>query len=358
MYDYSKELEAFWDEKVRLSAVFKDKLRQHRKANRDRLIARLPDLIANVSISASSFKPQGSMAMRTIVQTRFAEEEYDIDDGLVLLRSELKDEYSNELSAMETKERVREALEDERFKRQPEIFTNCVRVFYAEEDEEKHHVDFPVYRKFKNDDDEDERELASNHLWITSDPTQVNRWFEEEINKRNKKKDGKGTQLRKLIQLLKRFSRSRQDWDLPNGMKLAMLASECQPSYSTRIDSAFRNLLDNLDARLQESKVILNLAHPHKPPITRSEADLNVCMLLEKTQEAQEKLEVLDEADCTKSDAREAWDWVFQSDGFFEEIDEDDDDNGDDSGSKSKRAGLITSIPRTPVDHRGGGRLG
>ena len=95
-----------------------------------------------------------------------------------------------------------------------------------------------------------------------------------------------------------------------------------------------------------------------KPPITRSEADLNVCMLLEKTQEAQEKLEVLDEADCTKSDAQEAWDWVFQSDGFFEEIDEDDDDNGDDSGSKSKSAGLITSIPRRPVDHRGGGRLG
>ena len=44
---------------------------------------------------------------------------------------------------METKERVREALKDKRFKRQPEIFTNCVRVFYAEEDEEKHHVDFP-----------------------------------------------------------------------------------------------------------------------------------------------------------------------------------------------------------------------
>ena len=103
MYDYSKELETFWGEKVRLSDDFKDKLWQHRKANRDRLIARLPDLIPDVSISASSFKPQGSMAMGTIVQTRFAEEEYDIDDGLVLLRSELKDEYSNELSAWRPK---------------------------------------------------------------------------------------------------------------------------------------------------------------------------------------------------------------------------------------------------------------
>ncbi len=358
MYDYSKEIEAFWDQKVRLSAVFKNKLRKHRQANRDRLISRLPDRIPGVTISQSSFKPQGSMAMRTIVQTRFAEEEYDIDDGVVLSRSELKDDAGNELSAMEAKEQVRDALEDERFKRQPEIYTNCVRVFYAEEDEEKHHVDFPVYRKFKDYDDEDERELASGYLWLTSDPTQVNRWFEDEIIERNKKKDGKGTQLRKLIQLLKRFSRSRRSWDLPNGMKLTMLASECQPSYSVRIDSAFRNLLDNLEDRLQGSKVILNLAHPDKPPLTRSLADLNVCMLLEKTQEALGKLKVLDEDDCSRSDAQEAWDWVFKSDGFFEEIDDDNDGNGGDSSGESKSAGLISSIPRRPVDPRGGGRFG
>ena len=32
MYDYSKQIEAFWDEKIRLSASFKDKLLQHRQS--------------------------------------------------------------------------------------------------------------------------------------------------------------------------------------------------------------------------------------------------------------------------------------------------------------------------------------
>ena len=97
MYDYSERIEAFRDHRVRLSAEFREKLLAHRKANRDRLIARLPDFIKGVSISESNFKPQGSFAMGTVIQTRFAYEEYDIDDGLVLWRHELVDENLREL---------------------------------------------------------------------------------------------------------------------------------------------------------------------------------------------------------------------------------------------------------------------
>jgi len=39
--------------------------------------------------------------------------------------------------------------------------------------------------------------------------------------------------------------------------------------------------------------------------------------------EALEKLLVLHHSDCTRKQAREAWDWVFQSDGFFEAYDKD-----------------------------------
>ena len=39
--------------------------------------------------------------------------------------------------------------------------------------------------------------------------------------------------------------------------------------------------------------------------------------------EALDKLLVLHRSDCTKQQAREAWDWVFQSDGFFEAYDKD-----------------------------------
>ena len=50
MYDYSERIDAFRDEKVRLSSDFTEKLLAHRKANRDRLIIRLPDFIKGVTI--------------------------------------------------------------------------------------------------------------------------------------------------------------------------------------------------------------------------------------------------------------------------------------------------------------------
>ena len=146
MFDFSERIESFRDKKVRLSTELLDKLLAHRKANRDRLIGRLPDQIEGLTIGESSFRPQGSAATQTIIQTRFAAEEYDIDDGLVLWRHQLVKQDGTELTADEVKQMVREALKDDRFSKQPRICSNCVRVFYADTDEEKHHVDFPVYR--------------------------------------------------------------------------------------------------------------------------------------------------------------------------------------------------------------------
>jgi hypothetical protein len=270
MYDYSERIEAFRDQRVRLSPEFREKLLAHRRANRDRLIARLAEFINGISISESSFKPQGSFAMGTVIQTRFVDEEYDIDDGLVLWRHELVDEDGVELTAQQVKEKVRDALRDDRFNRQPKICRNCVRVFYADEDEEKHHVDFPVYRRYFDASGNKIRELAGENGWVVSDPTQVNNWMDDQVESRNKQAAGLGTQFRHLIQLLKRFCRSRIDWDLPNGMKLTILVAECQPPFGNRIDVAFRELLKKLHYRLNWNKVIRNLADPAQPPITEA----------------------------------------------------------------------------------------
>jgi hypothetical protein len=322
MYDYSERIEAFRDQRVRLSAEFREKLLAHRKANRDRLIARLPDFIKGVSISESSFKPQGSFAMGTAIQTRFVDEEYDIDDGLILWRDELVDENGVELTAQQAKEKVRDALKDDRFNRQPKICGNCVRVFYADEDEEKHHVDFPIYRRYFDASGNKVRELAGENGWLVSDPTQVNNWMDGEVEGRNKKTAGWGTQVRHLIQLIKRFCRSRSDWDLPNGMKLTMLVAECQPAFDVRIDVAFRELLKKLHCRLTWNKVICNLADPARPPITRTASDQNVVDLLSRIGEALDELAKLDRSDANNVDsARSVWDWIFRSDGFFAAFD-------------------------------------
>lgn len=325
MYDYAEQLESFRDQKVRLSSGFSDKLLAHRKANRDRLIARLPDEIEGISIGVSSFKPQGSFAMQTVIQTRFTEEEYDIDDGLMLWMHQLVGKNSTELTAIEVKEKVREALQDERFSRQPKLCSNCVRVFYADEDEEKHHVDFPVYRKSVDAEGNTTQELASEAKWERSDPTEVNVWFENMIQTRNTVQEGWGSQLRHLVQLLKRFCRSRPDteWNMPNGMKLTMLVAECQPGYYTRIDIGFRELISNLEGRLQFSKTIRNLAHPEKPTITRTESDRNVVELQNRCKEAIDKLGELDKlSNDNPESVRIVWDWIFKSDGFFKEFDE------------------------------------
>ena len=324
MFDYSKQIDAFRDKKVRLSSNFKDKLLAHRTANRQRLVKRLPDHLEQTQIGDSNFKPQGSVAMGTVIQTKFVDEEYDIDDGLVILRSQLVSSDGLYKTASEVREAVRDALKDKRFNRQPKIFTNCVRVFYADEDEEKHHLDFPVYRKWTDDNEEPVRELAGADGWFQSDPTQVNSWLEGIVQGKNAETEGWGTQFRHLIQLLKRFCRSRKDWLdlLPNGMKLTMLVAEVQPSYSDRIDIAFRDLLKALRNRLEKSKVICNLAHPDKPMITRTKNDANVCELLTKVVDALNEIGKIDEPnEQTLESARSCWDWVFKSDGFFKEFD-------------------------------------
>ena len=348
MFDYSSEIDAFVDEKVKLSTNFKEKLFNHRKANRDRLISRLPGTLG-VTISESNFKPQGSMAMLTIIQTRFANEEYDIDDGLVFKKDDLKDENGKYFSVQYLREMIKETLEDGRFCKQPKLCKNCIRVFYSEEDKERHHVDFPIYREYKNEDNDFIKEIANEKEWIESDPTQVNSWFFEEVKLRNLQKEGKGTQLRVLIQLLKRFARSRLDWDMPNGMKLTMLVAECQKTFFERTDKAFRELLVNIYLRLKTSKIIRNFAHPDKPEITKTANDVNVINLQEKITLAIDKLALLDYSNCDRKKAQEIWDWVFMSDGFFEDYDT---KNVDFSN------GIVVSSPNYPVDHRGGGRFG
>ncbi|MDQ8184264.1 hypothetical protein QEH53_01665 [Pelagicoccus sp. SDUM812002] len=100
------------------------------------------------------------MAVDTIIRTKFKYEEYDIDDGLVLWRDDLVDENGAEVSSDQVRKIVLKALKDKRFVKQPKLVTNAVRVFYKEEDEERHHIDIPIYRKFEDKDGRTIRELA------------------------------------------------------------------------------------------------------------------------------------------------------------------------------------------------------
>jgi len=317
MFDYNEQIQAYETDCVNLPQAVKDKLRGHREANRNRLKRNRPE---DIRLNDDHFIPQGSMAINTTVQEK--DNAYDIDDGVWFHKDDLKKKDGTAYTAHETQEMVRDAVKDPNFNKQPEIHNNCVRVFYAE----GHHVDIPCYRKLDADTDAERQELAGASGFTGSDPTEINRWFEERVEALNKQRDGAGSQLRVMIRLMKRFARSRgEDWDMPNGLKLTMLVEECAPSYYERDDEAFYWLLSKLKTRLASSLEVENRAQTKTPrdKLTKSANDENMVELRTRVGEALDKLLVLHHPNCTKPQAREAWDWVFQSDDFFEAYDKD-----------------------------------
>lgn len=317
MFDYNEQVQAYETDCVNLPQAVKDKLRDQREANRTRLKRNRPD---SIRLNDDHFIPQGSMAIGTTVQED--NNAYDIDDGVWFHKEDLKKKDGTSFTARETQEMVRDAVKDPNFNKQPEIHNNCVRVFYAE----GHHVDIPCYRKLDADTDQERQELAGAAGFAASDPTEINRWFIDRVEALNKQRDGAGSQLRVMIRLIKRFARSRgEDWDMPNGLKLTMLVEECAPTYYERDDEAFYWLLSKLKERLSSSLEVENRAQTKTPKdkLTKSTNDANMVELRTRVGEALDKLLVLHRSDCTKKQAREAWDWVFQSDGFFEAYDKD-----------------------------------
>ncbi|MDF9832358.1 hypothetical protein M2103_000568 [Ereboglobus sp. PH5-5] len=340
MFDYDQQLKKFYERKIKLPPDMRSMLLDHRKANADRLIARLGERSPKICIGEANFRSQGSFAMNTVIQTRFVNEEYDIDYGVVIRRSQLKNKDGSEMTAQEVREMVRDALKDDRFKRQPKIMSNCVRVFYADEDDYAHHVDIPVYREYEDDNGKTITELAGQGGWCVSNPTRVNEWLETVVKEKNEQSEDSGSQMRRMIKWLKRFCRSRNaetdtKWDLPNGMKLTMLIVECFCA-NKRDDTAFYDTLVALKNRLVWNLEIENLADTGCPraKLTKSKADQNVLNLRARIGEALESLIVLFQHDCDEPKARRAWDWVFQSDGFLKEQE-------DEAKDEAKRQALL-----------------
>jgi hypothetical protein len=313
--NYHPQIQAYEAEKVNLSDAVREDLYRKREANRNRLKAKLPE-----RFRIKDFIPQGSMAIRTTVQEE--DGNYDIDDGVTFDSGVLVDWLLRivPLFASDVQEIVRDALKDEQFNRQPEIIGNCVRIYYAE----GYHVDVPSFRVHDAGTDNERQELAGKDGWRPSDPTEINRWFEERVQKLNRIQEDAGAQFRRMIRLLKRFARSRgKKWNMPNGLKLTMLADQCFERSYARDDKAFYFLLANLHERLQSSRVVSNRAQTKSPQdrLTKSDDDENMVEFHQHVWETLNQLKILWDEKCTRPQARIAWDWVFQTGGFFLDFD-------------------------------------
>jgi hypothetical protein len=339
MFDCSKEIRAFQNDRVKLSDEEFKKLRAARNANRDRLKAGLK---RNEQPKPLKFQKQGSYAMRTGRQ--HPNNDYDIDDGAVFNREELKGAQGADKTALAARQMVCEALRDDKFKKQPEVLKNCVRVYY----QEGHHVDVPVYRHVDGESEANGYELASSD-WKKSNPQGVTRWFEGCLAQTASADDDSDHQMRREVRLMKAFCRSRESWEMPSGFILTKLVTERYYGFRKREDEALYAIMLAIKLRLDGGLIV---QHPvlTGETLTKTSDDADMRLLREKLEWAIEKLSVLHNANCTRKAALKAWKEVFDTDYFDDSIAE--------GSDKVSTFGIMTSTPKDPVDKRGGERFG
>jgi hypothetical protein len=334
MFNTHDELKQFFNEKVKLSEQQQSAMRQKRNTNRDRLDSGLekndsPKKIRNII--------QGSYKMKTMIQR--ANNDFDIDDGVVFNKDSLKGSKGGDKSALDARKMVADALQDNRFSQQPESLKNCVRVFYNE----GYHIDVPVYREYV-EDKKTILELASTD-WKASDPEQISDWFEQQVRKKSPADDN--IQMRRMVCLLKKWSKSRSSWNLPNGLIFSVYTADYYYAFEDRDDEAFVAVLKAIKSRLQTNKTAPNPIDSNEDFATGREHKIN--HLKQKLDEYLPVLiDTLQDPDCTKNRAMRAWADFFNDD-FFRQYIENDDDNG---GSSI----LTSGIPNFAVQKHGQGR--
>lgn len=307
MYNSHNEIQSYHNKEVTLPRSERDEMQKHRKVNRKRL---QDGLKCDDKPQPIIFRSQGSYAHRTVIQHR--NKDYDIDDGVYFSRDSLKNKKGRDKSARDTKEMVRKALHRKRFKYPPKVRTNCVRMRY----EAGYHVDIPVYREIKTRGGESRYEIASTD-WKKSDPVGVNRWFEKKSKRRGSGEEN-GQQLRRLIRLLKAFTRSRKKWrnQIASGFMITTLIVEgCYRSHPTRDDKALYHTMVAMRDRLASN---LEIKHPTMKgeKLTSSPNDPKTGFLRKQLNQAIKDLAILFNSNCDRRQVLKAWDKVFNTDFF------------------------------------------
>ena len=340
MFDCNKDMQKYHDARVRLTSDQRDTLKSHRDANRKRLKAGLEK---DGKPTPTEHVRQGSDAMGTT--TQHPANDYDIDDGALFNKEDLVGANGGEMTPLQVRQMVCNALQDEKFNTPPEVKTNCVRVHYNA----GYHVDIPCYRQAK-EDDSTVYELASS-AWKGSNPKGVTQWYKD----KKTAKHPSGTivyQLDEIVRLLKAFGKSRPSWNMPSGLVWTVLACEQFSWPGDRLDEKLYNTMKAIRDRVKGNK---RVAHPVvSENITKSDSDPDMVQCEQHLNEAIDWLAVLFKSACARSEALKAWKKVFNTDFFDDEIKKAEEDEEKSAAVWVKKN---EGAPTEPVDKRGGGRF-
>lgn len=305
MHNCTDEILAYHDDQVTLPQRQRTEMRERRDANRERLKRGLKN---GGHPTPREFVKQGSYAMKTMIQ--HPDNDYDIDDGVYFNKAELVGGRGGEMTGLQVRQMVRNALDDGSFKTPPEVRPNCVRAFYAA----GYHVDLPVYRRVTVTDvwgtEKHHYELAGTE-WKRSDARDVTAWFDRENTAQSPDTEN-GRQLRRIVRQIKKYARSRPSWSgsILSGFGITVLVVEQYRAYHSREDMALYETMKAVRDRLNWN---LTVKHPVTPneTITRGDSDPKATFLRERLSEALSALGPLFDADCTHKKALACWDKVF-----------------------------------------------
>jgi hypothetical protein len=342
MFDCAKDVLAYHDDEVTLPQSDRNAMKKRRDANRKRVKEGLAEKDKPKPVE---FCTQGSYAMKTMVQD--PDDCYDIDDGVYFEKDELKGDRGAEMSALDVRQMVRDAVDDGSFKTKPEVLKNCVRVYY----DGGYHVDIPSYRHvvkqgfFSN---EEFYELASSD-WKRSDARDVTEWFEKENSEKSLDEDN-GRQLRRICRMIKKFAQSRPSWQdsIASGFMITKLVTECLKP-KKREDEALHDTMKAIRDRLKWDLVVKHPVTPNET-ITNDSEDPKAKFLRDRLADAVRWLEPATKSDCTREDALDCWDKVFNTDYFSKRS-----DGSGGAGGGKKTASVKSFASAVAVRKEGGG---
>lgn len=317
--DCNKEMKRYHASEVNLSNDDQTEMRGRRDSGRTRLKNGLTKADHPLP---KEFNSQGSYAMRTMVQDDACD--YDIDDGVYFDKEDLKEADGDYLGARDARMRVRNALRDDRLAYDAVVKTNCVRQQYPN----GYHIDIPVYRTIRSKDiwgnEVVKYELASGGDWVKSDARKVTRWYNETVGSELKMGQSDTSQLRRITKLTKKMARTHATWKkkTTSGICISKLVVDHLVARPDRDDDALRDTWTAIKSQLVFSQ---SISHPvYADKNLAEEGDECVVFFCDCLGAALETLRVLDEYECTRKTAGDAWDKVFNTDYFSVQIAKDD----------------------------------
>lgn len=332
MFNCHSKLNEYYADYVRLTEDQKKRLAELRDLALDRVTEGLEKLGEENNRTYETYDRavnQGSYAMHLNVQD--ANDDYDIDVALIFKEDDLP------TTALAARQRIADALNmvSNGFQKPPEARTNAVTIWYADGP----HVDLALYRETGDGLEHAGAEYAKR------DPAEVQDWWEKELE-RLSPKDGavEKQQLRRVVRWVKAFARSRPSWRLPGGMILTTLVVECFKSDRDRDDVALRQTLKALLARLKISTEVYSPVDSSSLLTKNEETKGQVRRLKTRLDEQLPKLDVLDGAKVTETEALKAWGKFFRHKPWSDEADADDELADDEKSARSGPQVLDLSV--------------